>query len=588
MTFLKPAAAQGNLETEKRLYFFQIWGFLKYYHPASATGQLNADSLFLAQLPLVDSAQTQKQVNAVFKDLLNQIGVPNTEKVAPQKDQPKGAFLLKNVDDHWRIKAKFLTSENRKLLDQIFERRFTGEQHQYTYVRNNPYGGTMPNEPPYATPANENLPYELRMLALAKFKAFVDYLYPYRHLMDENWDAVAAQAIPLFAQCDTRQEYERLLLGLNARLQDTQAYSFFRQLQHKDKLFKNAYFPPFDYQIADRKIIVTNLIDEALCRRSNIRRGDVIDMLDSVAVQTWVEALEQVLSVSNKQALWARVGEWGDNLLFRSEDAVMAVTLTRGEEKINTTLRLMNPTEPAKAKLVDTYFKKKQAAPTKKPTGVVYAAKDIAYFKIDDTFRMIKDQTSEEDFRLMDSVFSKAVKGKGIIFDMRGEPDHSDFVFLYVFKKFGKENHYFARYYQLNPFQLGTYRWLSLPEVYYPKEVTPEDFIYTGKVVILVDGRTQSIGEWHTMSLQRLFPGSITVGLQTAGADGDVKRLVLPGNYTVSLSGNAVFYPNNSVTQRVGVRVDEEVVPTVKGVLSKKDEQLAKALELINGPAKKE
>ncbi|RNI29051.1 S41 family peptidase [Rufibacter latericius] len=585
---LGPAFAQNDFETEKQLNFFRIWGHLKYYHPSSAMGMLHADSLFLANLSKVDSAKNQKQVNAVFKQLLKEVGVPAGDKSGAQKDNPKGAFLLKNLDDTWRTKSKFLSSDNRKMLNQIFERRYTGDKHYYTYVRNNPYGGTMPHEPDYTTDPKENLPYPLRMLALAKFKAFVDYLYPYKHLMDENWDVVISQNIPQFAQCATREEYERLLLGVNARLDDTQAYSFFRQLNYREKLFKNHYYPPFDYQVAEKKILVTAVIDEALCKRSNIRRGDIIEGLDSVSVTEWVNALGAVLAVSNQSSLWSRVGEWGDNLLFRSEDPVMQVQLTRGEEKLNTTLRLMDPSQAAKAKLIDTYFKKKQAVPPKKSKGLVYAAKGIVHFKIDDTFRMIKDETSEEDYRLMDSLFSRATKARGIIFDMRGEPDNSDFVFHYAFKKFGKPDHYFARYYQLNPYQVGSYRLLTQPEVYYPTEIKPEETAYAGKVVILVNGTTQSIGEWHTMSLQRLFPGSITLGQPSAGADGDVKRMVLPGKYVVALSGNGIYYPNNAVTQRLGVRLDEEVHPTLKGVLSRKDELLARAIELIGVEEKKD
>ncbi|KAA3437791.1 S41 family peptidase [Rufibacter hautae] len=575
------AQEKDNLDTDKQLYFFRIWGHLKYYHPTSAMGQLNADSLFLANLPKVDSAKTEKQVNAVFKQLLKEVGVPAGDKSSPQKDNPKGAFLLKNLDDTWRTKSKFLSSDNRKMLNQIFERRYTGEKHYYTYIRNNPYGGTMPHEPEYALEPKENLPYPLRMLALAKFKAFVDYLFPYKHLMDESWDAVIGQYLPQFAQCDSREEYERLLLGVNARLDDTQAYSFFRQLNHREKLFKNHYYPPFDYQVAEKKIVVTAIIDEALCKRSNIRRGDVIEGLDSVSVAEWVGALDALLSVSNESSLWARVGEWGDNLLFRSEDATMKVQLTRGEEQLTTTLRLMDPSVAAKAKLIDAYFKKTQAVPAKKSKGLAYAAKGIVHFKIDDTFRLIKDETSEEDYRLMDSLFTRAMKAKGIIFDMRGEPDNSDFVFHYAYKKFGKKNHYFARYFQLNPYQVGSYRLLTQPEVYYPTDITPNEEEYNGKVVILVNGTTQSISEWHTMSLQRLFPNSITLGEQTAGADGDVKRIMLPGKYLVALSGNGIYYPNNNVTQRLGVRLDEQVRPTLMGVLGKKDELLAKAIELI-------
>ncbi|RNI27309.1 hypothetical protein EFA69_14270 [Rufibacter immobilis] len=581
------AAAQDSFDTEKQLYFFRIWGQVKYFHPASAMGKLNADSLFLTHLPKVDSAKNQKQANAVFRDLLKNVGVPASEKMKPQKDDPKGAFLLQNVDDTWRTKSKFLNSENRKLLDQLFERRYTGDRHYYTYIRNNPYGGTMPHEPSYAAEPRENLPYALRMLALAKFKAFVDYLYPYKYLMDQPWDQVISQYLPLFAQCPTRQEYERLLLAVNARLDDTQAYPFFRQLHYREQLFKNHYYPPFDYQVAEQKIIVTAIIDEALCKRSNIRRGDVIEALDSVAVGEWVGALNALLSVSNSSALWARVGEWGDNLLFRSEDPVMQVRLTRAEEQISTTLRLMDPSQTAKAKLIDAYFKKKQTAPAKKSKALAYAARGIVHFKIDDTFRLIKDESSEEDLRLMDSLLNRAIKAKGIIFDMRGEPDNSDFVFYYLYKKFGKKNHHFARYYQLNPYQPGTYRLLTHPEVYYPTDLTPDETEYKGKVVILVNGTTQSIAEWHTMSLQRLFPGSITLGQQTAGADGDVKKMVLPGNYVVSLSGNAVYYPNNAATQRVGIRLNEQVQPTVKGTLAKQDELLQKAVDLINSQEEK-
>ncbi|QHL86760.1 hypothetical protein GU926_04625 [Nibribacter ruber] len=577
--------AQEGADPEKHLNFYRIWGFVKYYHPASAEGRLKADSLFFLYLPKVDSAQNEKQANAVFKEMLQSVGLPEGDKIKPQEDNPKGAYLLKNVDDAWRNKSKYLSSDVRKHLEKLFERRYTGSKHHYTYVRYNPYGGTVPHELAYVRKPQENLTYPLRMLALAKFKTYVDYLYPYKHLMDKNWEDVIQVAVPLFAQCDSRQEYERLLLVVNAHLDDTQAFSFFRQLQHREKLFKNHYFPPFDYRVAEKKIIVTAIIDPVLCRQSNIRRGDIITALDSVAVEEWVGALKQVLAVSNQQALWARVGEWGDNLLFRSEDAQMQLQLLRGEETLSTTLRLLDPVLPAKAKLIDAYFKKVHATPAKKSKNLSYVAKDIVHFKIDDTFRFINDDTPEEDAVLMDTLLNRAAKAKGIIFDMRGEPDNSDFVYQYLYKKFGKKNHYFARYYQMNPYQLGTYRLLTQPEVYYPNNLTPEGTAYEGKVVILVNGHTHSIGEWNVMSLQRLFPNSITLGEQTAGADGDVKKFPLPGGYEATFSGNAIYYPNQSATQRKGIRLDQEAHPTLKGVLARKDQLLQKAINLINEEA---
>ncbi|ALJ01053.1 S41 family peptidase [Rufibacter tibetensis] len=581
------ALGQNDLQTDKHLHFYNIWGLLKYQHPTLATGKFNADSLFLRYLPEVDSAKNQKQINSVYQAMLKEVGPSPSGKAEKLRDNPKGSLLLNNLDDRWYAKSKFLNGNTRKQLDNLYQRRYTAEPHHYVTIRNNPYGGTLPNEPKYTFAVNENLPYPMRMLALAKFKAAIDYLFPYKYVMDENWDAAISQAIPLFAQCETREEYERLLLTLNAKLNDTQAYSFFRQLHHKEKLFKNSYYPPFDYQMVEEKILVTGIIDPALCKRANIKTGDVLVALDDIALTEWVKALGSVLSVSNPQALWHRVGEYGDNFLFRSEDAVMKATLLRGEDSVSTTLRLMNPTDPAKAKLVDAYFKKK-LTPAKKRVGLEMVSKDIYRFKAHDTNRYIENASEEREVAIMDSLFKVAVKGKGLIFDLRGDPDNSDFVFQDVYRKFGKENNYFARYYLMNSANVGTYKLLTQPEVYFPTTVTPEGFTYKGKVVILVNGATQSIGEWLAMNLQHMFPNSVTIGEQTAGADGDVKRLNLPGNYVVQFSGNAIFYPDNTPTQRQGVKVDLQVKPTLKGALAKKDEQLLKAFEIIRAEGEEE
>ncbi|AKQ45859.1 hypothetical protein TH63_09740 [Rufibacter radiotolerans] len=580
------ATAQDSFDSEKHLYFYHIWGFLKYQHPALATGQIPADSLFLRYLPEVDAAKNQKAVNKVFQTLLKEVGVPDTKKLDKLRDEPQGTLLLQNLDDRWYTKAKFLNSDNRKKLESIFQRRFTGEKHQYATIKNNPFGGTLPNEAKYEFPPAENLPYPLRMLALAKFKAGIEYLFPYKYLMDENWDAIITHFVPLFTICDSRADYERLLITLNAKLNDTQAYSFFRQLYYKEKIFRNLYFPPFDYQVVEGKILVTNLIDPALCKKSNIKTGDVLEELDDITVAEWVKALGTVLSVSNQEALWHRVGEYGDNFLFRSEDTNLKVLLTRGEDKITTKLQLMNPSEPAKAKLVDTYFKKK-LTPAKKSPGLERVAKGIIRFKANDTNRFIENATEAREIVIMDSLLSVANKAKGLIFDMRSEADNSDFVYLDLFRKFGKERNYFARYYLMNHEALGTYKYLPQADVYFPSTVTPKGVEYKGKVVILVNAATQGVGEWLTMNLQHLFPNSVTIGDRSAGADGDIKRLTLPGNYVVTFSGNAVFYPDQTVTQRKGVKIDQTLAPTLKGVLGKKDELLQKAIELINEEDKK-
>jgi C-terminal processing protease CtpA/Prc len=85
--------------------------------------------------------------------------------------------------------------------------------------------------------------------------------------------------------------------------------------------------------------------------------------------------------------------------------------------------------------------------------------------------------------------------------------------------------------------------------------------------VILVDEMTQSSAEYHAMAF-RAAPNAIVVGSTTAGADGNVSRIPLPGGLRAMISGIGVFHPDGSPTQRVGIVPDLVVRPTIEGMRS--------------------
>jgi C-terminal processing protease CtpA/Prc len=103
---------------------------------------------------------------------------------------------------------------------------------------------------------------------------------------------------------------------------------------------------------------------------------------------------------------------------------------------------------------------------------------------------------------------------------------------------------------------------------------------YKGMVVVLVNEWTQSSAEYQTMAFQAT-PNCVVVGSQTAGADGNVSSLSLPRNIMTWFSAVGVFYPDGTNTQRVGIRIDHYVEPTIDGIREGRDEVLEKALEII-------
>jgi C-terminal processing protease CtpA/Prc len=104
---------------------------------------------------------------------------------------------------------------------------------------------------------------------------------------------------------------------------------------------------------------------------------------------------------------------------------------------------------------------------------------------------------------------------------------------------------------------------------------------YKGKVVLLVNEKSQSHAEFTTMCLQT-GDNVTTIGSQTSGADGNVSMFEMVGGYKTMISGIGIFYPDNTETQRKGVKIDVKVKQTIQGIIDGKDEVLEKAIEYIN------
>ena len=68
--------------------------------------------------------------------------------------------------------------------------------------------------------------------------------------------------------------------------------------------------------------------------------------------------------------------------------------------------------------------------------------------------------------------------------------------------------------------------------------LSPQSPHYTGKVVILIDEVTQSQAEYTTMAF-RTAPGAVVIGSTTAGADGNVSLIPMPGAQSSLIIGIA-------------------------------------------------
>ena len=110
---------------------------------------------------------------------------------------------------------------------------------------------------------------------------------------------------------------------------------------------------------------------------------------------------------------------------------------------------------------------------------------------------------------------------------------------------------------------------------------------YKGKVVVLVNEISQSQAEYTTMGF-KVGDNVTIIGSTTAGADGNISSINLPGGLRTSISGIGVYYPDGTETQRVGIIPDIEVKPTIEGIKQERDELMEKAIEIISLSIEKE
>ncbi|HAW89124.1 MAG TPA: peptidase S41, partial [Gemmatimonadetes bacterium] len=161
-----------------------------------------------------------------------------------------------------------------------------------------------------------------------------------------------------------------------------------------------------------------------------------------------------------------------------------------------------------------------------------------------------------------------------LVVDIRNYP--SAFMVFALGGRLVTEPTEFARFTIGDASNPGAFSWT------FPLTLAPLQPNFSGAVVILVDETSLSQAEYTTMALQAA-PNTIVVGSTTAGADGNVSGIPLPGGITTLISGIGVFYPDGTPTQRIGIVPDLEVSPTIAGIREGRDEVLEAGVSYVLG-----
>ena len=103
---------------------------------------------------------------------------------------------------------------------------------------------------------------------------------------------------------------------------------------------------------------------------------------------------------------------------------------------------------------------------------------------------------------------------------------------------------------------------------------------YAGPIVLITGPGAVSAAENFMMML--VGAGRVTVvGRTSAGTNGNITGVQLPGGFSFSFTGMAVTFPDGSRFHGVGIVPDVEVQPTAADYASRRDAELLAAIQIL-------
>ncbi|HKG59483.1 MAG TPA: S41 family peptidase [Pyrinomonadaceae bacterium] len=394
---------------------------------------------------------------------------------------------------------------------------------------------------------------EYRLLALFRYWNVVNYFFPYKHLIGDSWETVLPRYIPKFEANKHALDYQLTVRELVTEMHDSHG-GVRNANAASEKL--GTHLPPVLMGYIEEKSVVTKVLDDKL----PIKVGDVVLAVDGELVEKRREFLARYSAASTPQWLMRNVN---GRLLLGPKDSVakLKVQNIAGETRDVELPRTQSITDPKLSRLVERSTPVIQVL----PSGFGYADLDrLQAGEVDKMFETIKGTPA-------------------VIFDMRGYPNGTAWS---IAPRLTEKKNVVAALFSRPILEATDLTNSELAESarYSFAQRIPErqGDVYKGKVVVLINEDAISQAEHSCMFFEAATDVTF-IGTPTAGANGDVTLMVLPGNLTVSFSGHDVRHADGRQLQRVGIQPTIKVAPTIRGLIDGRDEILEAAVKFLQG-----
>jgi hypothetical protein len=393
----------------------------------------------------------------------------------------------------------------------------------------------------------------LRLMGLFNWWNAIHYFFPYKQLTDVPWDSVLYSHIPIMLNAKDSIEYMFAVRSMVSYINDSHGFLYNENPVTPVRSILG-YWPPVDLRFKEGKLWLTDIGIDSAQDMSQVQLWDEILAIDDVPVKQAAEKWRRFIASSNESTYARDVVRY---MINGPKDSKVKLHIRRqGVEKEVSLVR----TGRSNLRSPKTDFNLRYPAIQKMQDSVLYI----------NMGHLTGNQA--------DSLAKVLHKEKVLLFDIRNYPQGTAWTLAPRMTTTAKKAVVFDKPFVTPGHLFGGESKESMASAF---TVVPADSkkAFEGRVFILCNEQTQSQAEYSIMMFQGATKCTV-VGSQTAGADGNVTQVAIPGGYEAWFSGLGILYPDGGQTQRKGIRVDVEVKPTMEGLKAGKDEVLEAALKL--------
>ena len=553
----RPLTSAGlrNLEA-----FARLAGLIRHFHPSDQAASADWNRLFIEGAPVVEQAESLAQLAAALLKVLSPVAPTLRVYSGGKAPAPHPALMPAEGTEvlRWRHKGYGGGSGLRNIYSSERVRKPGSDWKADRDIYTLDCGGGVTALVPIAVFADPNhtLPAvavteaasvpsmawtaksrATRLAAVILAWNVFQHFYPYFDVVKTDWSAALPKYLQRAASDQDDIAFHRTLRAMIADLKDGHGSVNYR-------------FAPFSFsaplraEVIENKLIVTG-VGPALA--AGLRPGDeIVQIGDTPAADAVADA---AALVSGATPQW-----------IRNSAERQALSGPNGK---NVLLAVRSPGTADTRPVIAKFEAFQQISGDARPKEVVAEPQPGIWYV---------DLTRAQDPQF-ESAVPKLAAAKGIVFDMRGYPRVTPAWFSYVTKE-----------------PLSSAQW-HVPLITHPGKMEferggewnlqPKTPYLSAKKVFLTNGSAISYAE-STMGIVEHYKLGEIIGEATAGTNGNVISMQLPGGYQVNWTGMKVLKHDGSQHHMIGNWPTIPLDRTQAGVAAGRDELLERALKELS------